>query len=44
MISGYQLENVDTGICPNCGAQQNLKDAADRYAHSVLTIREHTKR
>ncbi|MGB2630661.1 MAG: hypothetical protein WBD24_03595 [Candidatus Omnitrophota bacterium] len=44
MVSGYQLENEETGICPYCGEKQNLKDACNRFTHSELIIQEHTSR
>lgn len=42
MISGYQLENDQTGMCPYCGADQDLKDAADRYTRSHFIIKEYS--
>lgn len=44
MISGYQLDNVEDGVCPYCGSEQNLKDAANRYSHSKLIIKEYSSK
>ena len=39
MISGEQLDSVEIGNCPYCGAKQNLKDAVNRYGRSKAVVK-----
>ena len=43
VVTGYQIQHDKEGMCPYCGAKQNLKDASQRYAKSAVILRKRKK-